>query len=153
MYTRSTRFLLLAFGAVPWLYLLLIQLLSLWAVLAIAGDEGGLGSCVDMGVIGTLALLWYAVAPLPVGVAAIVAAARRRPARIASPLGLGLLGLGFPLLALTTGSDVCPGDALPFSDSAGNTVRMDGWFFVAYLIVLVCFGSILVLARRQAVRR
>jgi hypothetical protein len=42
---------------------------------------------------------------------------------------------------------------LPFSDSKGNTVRLSGGDLIAYLIVLVCFGAVLVLARRQTVRR
>jgi hypothetical protein len=153
VHTRSTKFLLLAFGAVPWLYLVLIQLLTIVVVLAMAGQEGGLGVCFDMGVLGTLALLWYAVAPVPVGVAAIVASARRAPAPLASTLGLGLLGIGFPLLVLSSGRDVCPGDALPFSDSKGNMVTLSGWDLIAYLLVLVCFGAVLVLARRRAVAR
>jgi hypothetical protein len=121
---------------VPWLVLLVGQVLSLIVVVVVNGD---LGECFSNAALPTLAMCWLALAPLPVGIAALL---RRRT------LGLALLGVGLPLCVFSLGKVGCPGSVLPFDDSESGSVPISGWMLAAYLAVLACFGSVLALSRR-----
>src|SRR3954469_10778120 len=135
---RGVRYALLALGAVPWLLLLVGQALSLFVLIAVIDD---LGTCFEHGGSATAAMLWLAIAPLPIGIAAF--AGWRAPGGV-------LLGLGFPLCVLSVGKEGCPGSVLPFDDSDSGSVPIFGWMLAAYLAVLVCFGLALLLSPRRS---
>jgi hypothetical protein len=135
---RAVVIALLVVGAVPWVLLLVLQALNLFLLVVVNSD---LGTCFDEGALPTAAMIWLALAPLPLGIATVL---RWRT------VGLPLLGIGFPLLVLSVGKVGCPASVLPFDDADAGSVPVSGWALAAYLGVLVCFGLVLLADRRPA---
>ena len=96
MISRGVAAAILAIACVPWAWLLLSQALALYLVVITIPDD--LRTCFDNAALPTLAMVWLAVAPLPLGILAALTGVRR--SRGAARAGLALMLIGLPLCLL-----------------------------------------------------
>jgi hypothetical protein len=133
---------LLAIGAVPFLFLIVLELIAFVSLLGVFSEPG---ECLSEAPAATLATIWLAFGPLSAGIAAAIAGLQRGGPANGAPragvLGLMVLGSGVVICLLGSGERACAAAEWP-GDGGGGSVPISGWGTASVLILAVTFGAI-----------